>query len=122
MKKYTLKYIVALSLLTVVPAAQVRAENHIEQEHVDFIHTLLKNTANFIEFSSAWTEDFFDTKNGQPFETFAKQMTEATAKFNAVVVKPLCENVNRGSKNSHYDEALRIGKEIVCMLYHQAHH
>jgi hypothetical protein len=122
MKKYTLKYVVALSFLTFVPVSQLRTENQVEKEHVDFIHELLKNTADFIQFSSAWTEDFFDTKNAQTFATFAQQMTDATTKFNTIVIKPLNENINRLPKNSHYHEALRIGKEIVCTLYNQAHH
>ena len=122
MKKYTLKCVVALSFLTLVPATQVIADNNVEKEHIDFIHDVLKNSTDFIEFSSAWTEDFFDTKNDQAFAKFAKDMTEATAKFHEAVVKPVCDTVTHGSKNTHYHEALRIGKEIVCMLYNQAHH
>ncbi len=128
MKKYTLKYVVALTVLTFVSGSSVRAQQEAvsqasaEKEHVEFIYTLIKNTADFIEFSSDWTEKFFDTKNRESFSTFAKQMADATAKFNTLAIKPLNENMDRVPKNSHYHEALRIGKEIACTLYNQAHH
>jgi|GEM_PF-2829411 len=122
MKKYILKYLVAFNVLAIAPNITIRGENQIEQKQIDFLNTVIKNTADFVDFSTNWTTEFFDTKNGQAFATFAKQLTEATAKFNSIVVEPVCDNLHRGSTNSHYQEALRIGKEIVCMLHNQASH
>ncbi len=121
MKKFILKQILTVAFL-ISPAALMACTPDEQKAHSELIHHLIKNTADFAEFSIAWTTDFFDTNNHTPFASFTHQFTQATNKFNEIVIKPLTELAPHSLRHSPYHHALSIGKDIACTLHKQADH
>lgn len=118
MKKYILKQMLTVTVL-LTPAHLIIANP--EKDDIAFVQSVVEHTRDFVEFSTEWTHNFFDTRHRGSFAIFTKQLTDATAKFDQIVVQPLCSQVTR-LRNSPYHQALAIGQEIACMLHKQANH
>lgn len=133
MMKFTLKLLllsllsVSLSISSTANIANTKlvdgtCKTKADEYYKVYVQTIVNHTTEFVEFSSQWTEEFFNRKNHQPFCSFIDSLKAATAQFKDKVVNKIPRDLGTTFNDTAHTKPLKLGHELALMICTQAEH